>query len=115
MSPSGEVQSLFVYGTLAPGEVNAHILEPLQGSWQPAAVRGTLHPEGWGASYGFPAMRLDNNAETVHGLLFTSPALDDHWSALDEFEGDAYKRVATTATLADGSAVQTQVYVLNEE
>lgn len=107
-------QYLFVYGTLAPGEVNAHVLEPLKGSWQPATIRGTLHPEGWGASYGFPAMRLDENAEHVQGLLFTAPGLEDHWPMLDEFEGDAYKRVAAMATLADGLTVTTQIYVLNE-
>jgi len=37
-------QRLFVYGSLAPGEVNAQVLEPLAGEWQEASVRGTLHP-----------------------------------------------------------------------
>ena len=115
MSQLSEAQHLFVYGTLAPGEVNAHVLEPLEGSWQPATVRGSLHPQGWGASYGFPAMRLDNNAAAVKGLLFSSVALADNWIMLDEFEGDAYRRVMAVATLADGASVETQIYVLNEE
>ncbi len=115
MVQPGTESQLFVYGTLAPGEVNAHVLEPLAGSWQAATVRGSLHPQGWGASYGFPAMRLDSNAEAVQGLLFSSAELEDYWPVLDEFEGDAYKRVLAEATLGDGSTVQTHVYVLNEE
>ncbi len=106
---------MFVYGTLAPGEVNDHILEPLTGSWQSASVNGTLHPEGWGASYGFPAMKLDKNAGFVYGKLFTSELLPENWSRLDEFEGSAYKRVTTQVRLQDGRQVEANVYVLNEE
>ncbi|MCG8415279.1 MAG: gamma-glutamylcyclotransferase [Pseudomonadales bacterium] len=107
-------QHLFVYGTLAPGEVNEHVLSPLDGDWQIATVKGSLHPEGWGASYGFPAMRLDSNADEVSGQLFSSPLLPQHWQELDEFEGAAYKRVITTVKLADGCLQQANVYVLNE-
>ena len=39
---------LFVYGTLAPGEVNEHVLATLDGNWVPARVFGTLHAEGLG-------------------------------------------------------------------
>ena len=49
---------LFVYGTLAPGEVNEHVLATLDGSWVPALVFGTLHAEGWGHTHGFPALQL---------------------------------------------------------
>lgn len=114
MTGSGSEQRLFVYGTLAPGEVNAHVLEPLQGDWQPATVKGSLHPEGWGASYGFPAMRLNPCGEEVSGLIFTAADLHLHWPRLDEFEGPAYRRVITHATMADGSVVDTNIYVLNE-
>ncbi len=106
---------LFVYGTLAPGEVNDHVLAPLDGRWQTATVNGSLHPQGWGASYGFPAMRLDRNAGEVSGQLFSSPLLLQFWRELDEFEGAAYKRVVTRVKLADGSLQQANVYVLNED
>ena len=106
---------LFVYGTLAPGEVNEHILKPLNGAWQSATVNGTLHPEGWGASYGFPAMRLDNDAGPVDGRLFSSIDLPNHWDRLDEFEGSAYKRVTTQVLLSNGEACQANVYTLNDE
>ena len=61
---------LFVYGTLAPGEMNEHVLAPLSGSWVPARVYGTLHAEGWGHT-GFPALRLNPAAPAVAGQIFT--------------------------------------------
>ncbi|MBS0582100.1 MAG: gamma-glutamylcyclotransferase [Proteobacteria bacterium] len=106
---------LFVYGTLAPGRPNAHMLAPVPGEWQPATVRGTLFQEGWGAAVGFPGIVLDDRAEPVHGFVFTSPELGDHWSRLDEFEGDGYERVAVVAELANGERVQAQIYALREK
>ena len=38
--------ALFVYGTLAPGQVNAHVLAPLSGAWTEAQISGTLHDAG---------------------------------------------------------------------
>ena len=49
---------LFVYGTLAPGRSNAHVLATVPGTWEPATVRGTLFPEGWGAALGYPGIVL---------------------------------------------------------
>ena len=43
---------LFVYGTLAPGRPNAHILAPLGGNWQPATVTGHLKQQGGGDAMG---------------------------------------------------------------
>ena len=105
---------LFVYGTLAPGEENAHILAPLGGSWEPAVVYGSVHPEGWGATHGFPGMRLGNGPEVVTGLLFYTPALEQFWPELDEFEGRDYRREQTLAELEDGSQLLTYVYIIND-
>ena len=108
------LQRLFVYGTLAPGEVNAHVLEPLVGEWQEASVRGTLHPQGWGQTHGFPALRLNADAAAVAGLVFQSADLPANWAWLDEFEGSAYQRVETDALLTDGTLCNACIYVLNE-
>lgn len=70
---------LFVYGTLAPGRSNEHVLADLPGTWDPASVRGRLLPEGWGAALGFPAIVLDEEGPVVEGLLFRSKELDEHW------------------------------------
>lgn len=37
------MQHLFVYGTLAPNQPNAHILAPINGIWQPATIHGKLY------------------------------------------------------------------------
>ena len=105
---------LFVYGTLAPGRPNAHVLAELRGTWAPATVRGTLHPEGWGAAVGYPGIVLDEAGAEVRGLVFRSEDLAAHWTRLDAFEGEGYRRVLTPATLEDGTIVQAYIYALSE-
>jgi gamma-glutamylcyclotransferase (GGCT)/AIG2-like uncharacterized protein YtfP len=104
---------LFVYGSLAPGRQNKHILAPLEGTWQAATVRGRLKMEGWGATLGFPGLVLDPAGDEVKGQVFTSYKLADFWPELDEFEGEQYGRVPVEATLAGGVAVEAHVYVLS--
>jgi len=106
---------LFVYGTLAPGRSNAHVLAEVPGTWEPATVTGTLLPEGWGAASGFPGLILDAHGTAVAGFLFSSDALARHWPRLDAFEGDGYVRVVITATRVDGTAVAACVYVLSSQ
>jgi gamma-glutamylcyclotransferase (GGCT)/AIG2-like uncharacterized protein YtfP len=103
---------LFVYGTLAPGRSNAHVLAPIPGEWEPATVTGTLVAEGWGAAAGYPGIVLDEHGAEVAGFLFSSDALAEHWRRLDAFEGEGYERVLTTATRRDGTAVEAYVYAL---
>ena len=103
---------LFVYGTLAPGRSNAHVLAPIRGEWEPATVTGTLLPEGWGAAVGYPGLILNEDGAEVAGFLFSSDALDEHWTHIDAFEGEGYERVLTTATRRDGTAVEAYVYAL---
>ncbi len=103
---------LFVYGSLAPGRANAHVLADVAGQWEPATVHGTLHASGWGAAIGFPGLALDPRAGAVEGLLFSSQVLDLHWARLDEFEGEGYRRVLTDARRSDGSIVRAWVYCL---
>ncbi len=79
---------LFVYGTLAPGRSNAHVLADVPGQWEPATVKGTLVQEGWGAAEGYPGIVLDDDGGDVQGLLFSSEQLAEHWARLDAFEGE---------------------------
>ena len=107
------IERLFVYGTLAPGRPNEHVLADVPGEWQPATVRGTLLPEGWGAAAGYPGIVLDEQGHEVEGLLFSSESLTEQWARLDEFEGEGYERVPTKAILADGTAVDAYIYRLS--
>ena len=104
---------LFVYGTLAPGRPNEHVLAGIRGKWEPAIVRGTLLQQGWGAAAGYPGIVLHDHGGEVEGFVFTSESLPDHWASLDRFEGEGYERVLTTATLRDGTAVEACIYRLS--
>jgi gamma-glutamylcyclotransferase (GGCT)/AIG2-like uncharacterized protein YtfP len=109
----GMTHRLFVYGSLAPGRQNEHILAPLEGTWQHATVKGRLKMEGWGASLGFPGLVLDPVGQEVEELIFSSEKLADFWPKLDEFEGEQYVRVPAEAALAEGGTVETYIYVLS--
>ncbi len=103
MDNPGKGNHLFVYGTLAPGRPNAHILERIGGSWKLGFVKGSFYEKGWGAAPGYPALVLEENGDTIAGFIFSSEQLADHWDALDAFEGPACKRVLTSVQLGDGN------------
>ena len=50
-------QRLAVYGSLAPGRSNHHVVAPLGGEWTDGCIEGDLLPVGWGAALGFNAFR----------------------------------------------------------
>jgi gamma-glutamylcyclotransferase (GGCT)/AIG2-like uncharacterized protein YtfP len=106
------LQHLFVYGTLAPGRPNEHVLAKIAGEWQAATVRGILRAAGWGAALGYPGIDLDESGAEVKGFLFSSTALHTLWAALDAFEGDAYQRVITRVTVVDGRELEAHIYTL---
>ncbi len=103
---------LFVYGTLAPGRPNEHILADVSGTWEPATVRGSLLQEGWGAVVGYPGIVLTESGDQIEGFVFTSEELAAHWARLDKFEGDGYVRVLVSAQLQDGATVEAYIYAL---
>ncbi len=102
---------LAVYGTLAPGQPNHHQLDGLSGNWRPGTVRGWRHAEAWGAAMGYPGLVLDATGPEVDVQLFRSDDLPDHWTRLDAFEGDGYRRV-TVMVQTVGGPVEANVYEL---
>ena len=111
------METLFVYGTLMPNCPNGHVLERVVGKFVPATVTGKLIGAGWSATMGYPGIKLDVEGDTVHGFLFYSHNLDDHWEYLDEFEGEEFVRTAVNVERYDELDVDTFIYVLkhNEE
>lgn len=107
-------QNLFVYGTLAPGRPNEHVLSALGGTWQPGTVKGHLKQRGWAAEMGYPALVLDEDGEEIKGFIFSSEHLAERWDALDDFEGEQYKRVLAEVYLDDGSSTEAYIYVLRK-
>ena len=108
------MDKLFVYGTLAPGRPNHHILGKLAGTWEQATVKGTLRQAGWGADMGYPGINLDKHGDEIQGFLFSSEKLPEFWAWLDEFEGPAYKRVLTEVKLTDDRTVLANIYSLRD-
>ncbi len=106
--------NLFVYGTLAPGRNNEHLLANIGGTWEPGAVKGHLKDEGWGAKIGYPGIVLDEAGEDINGYIFSSNNLDKHWDELDEFEGGEYQRVIVEVQKKDSSLIEAFIYVLRK-
>ena len=106
------METLFVYGTLMPNCPNGHVLERIVGKFVPATVTGKLIGAGWSATMGYPGIKLDLDGDTVHGFLFYSHNLDDHWEYLDEFEGEEFVRTAVNVERYDELDVDTFIYVL---
>ena len=113
--------ALFVHGTLAPGQVNAHVLALLSEAWTEAQISGSLNDAGWGAAHGCRGARLVDNdidkitanshaTSVVNGVLFEPEDLADFWRKLDDFEGIDYRAEVTTARLVTGEYRRYVVY-----
>lgn len=86
-------RTLAVYGSLAPGKQNHHVVEPLGGQWSQGIVHGDLAPDGWGASLGYPAFRPRAGGTAVPVHVLRSSELPGAWPMLDQFEGADYLRI----------------------
>ena len=108
------MDTLFVYGTLMPNCPNGYILENISGKFVPATVRGELIGAGWSASMGYPGIKLNSEADTVHGYLFYSHNLENNLEYLDAFEGDEFVRTEVCVERYDELDVDTFIYVLKD-
>jgi putative glutamine amidotransferase len=114
------VSYLFVYGTLTPGHAPACVADLVArfSVVGPATVHGTLHD-----FTAYPGLVLGGTG-SVQGTLVRVPAEhgDTLWRRLDAYEGfdpadpqgSLFRRVAATATLADGRVVDCQTYVFGQ-
>jgi gamma-glutamylcyclotransferase (GGCT)/AIG2-like uncharacterized protein YtfP len=108
-------ETLAVYGSLAPGQLNYHIVEPLRGIWMDGLIEGTLLPMGWGADLGYPAFRPQNGGAVVAAKVLTSPLLATAWPMLDDFEGLEYQRILVpvfSAALGPGRRGERGLYTV---
>ena len=91
-----------MYGTLAPGRPNHHVLADLSGRWIAGTVRGVLRDRGWGAAHGSPGILLDPAGPAGAVDVLESAQLPAHWPRLDDFEGPGYRRTVTLVSTAEG-------------
>lgn len=106
------MEKLFIYGTLAPGRPNEHILKEVPGTWEEASVKGYLHQEGWGAAMGYPGIIIDEDGQEVKGFLFSSQELSSQWEMLDSFEGQEYERILVPVILSNKTTTHAYIYSL---
>jgi gamma-glutamylcyclotransferase (GGCT)/AIG2-like uncharacterized protein YtfP len=85
--------TLAVYGTLAPGKPNHHVVAPLGGEWTDGWIEGDLFQVGWGAALGYSAFRPRAGGAAVAVKVLTAPGLATAWPDLDRFEGAEYRRI----------------------
>ena len=96
---------LAVYGTLAPGESNHHLIAGIRGTWQKgwvSGVRGRIGP--------YPALQWRPGGKSIPVQVLSSPHLPRHWARLDRFEGDAYRRILVPVTIPGGVAQVANLY-----
>jgi gamma-glutamylcyclotransferase (GGCT)/AIG2-like uncharacterized protein YtfP len=101
----GSGNRLVVYGSLAPGEANHHVVAGLQGSWRPCVITGTIDVHN-----GYRVFRWERDGERVDAQMLISSELPENWRRLDEFEGADYRRVVIPAEL-EGKRVLANVYI----
>src|SRR3712207_7728844 len=75
-------RTLAVYGTLAPGQPNHHVVAPLGGEWTDGLIEGDLLPAGWGAALGYPGLRPRVGAAAAGGQGFPPPLFGAPWPSL---------------------------------
>lgn len=105
-------ERLAVYGSLAPGRPNHHLLSGLAGRWWTGHVHGELRAEGWGSELGFPGLVLLEHGPAVRVHVLESPELVRHWDRLDAFEGSGYRRVRVPVHRPGMEPVPCDIYVL---
>jgi gamma-glutamylcyclotransferase (GGCT)/AIG2-like uncharacterized protein YtfP len=104
-------ETLAVYGTLAPGQPNHHVVAPLGGRWTDGVIEGDLCPTGWGATLGYPAFRPRAGGPTVAVKVLAAPALAAAWPDLDRFEGAEYRRILMPV-FSPGPADERRLYTV---
>lgn len=111
----GEV-TLIIYGSLAPGEKNHHIISHIEGNWQKATIRGQIIDNGWSVDRsGYPQFKIvedEQKADLIDVMAFTSNQLERHWKSLDEFEAsEDYKRITIPCILENGQHRIAYIYL----
>lgn len=116
MQDPSPIKTLFVYGSLAPGEPNERFLKRIQGTWQDGNIFGTLINPEWKISGGYPGLKLDNPTNLVEGKVFSSSQLPELWDELDEFEDtEHYSRVLVPIFIkGESKPIEGFVYVAKE-
>lgn len=98
-------ERLAVYGTLAPGEENHHVIAVIRGTWEKGWVPGVLGRIG-----PYPAFRWRPSGTPILVQVLSSPRLPSHWASLDRFEGASYRRILAPVTISAEKVQVANIY-----
>lgn len=101
---------LAVYGTLAPGESNYPVVQPIGGEWTPVEIEGDRFIVPEGPVRGFPGFQWKHGGSRHRALLLHAKDLPLHWPRLDDFEGPAYARILIPVFLSPTRFTIANVY-----
>lgn len=110
--------SLIVYGSLAPGESNHHIISHIDGIWRKAKIKGKIIDNGWSKrlvpqELGYPEFKSvpSGKEDILEVLVFMSEQLELYWQDIDEFEGtEDYRRISISCVLDTGDEIIASIY-----
>lgn len=111
----GKESVLIIYGSLAPGEKNHHIISHIPGEWHRATIKGKIKDNGWSDNRSaypeFNRVKDESEAETIHVQAFISKELHQYWTDIDEFEGtELYGRKPIDCVLENGQKTTAFIY-----
>jgi hypothetical protein len=106
---TGATNRLCVYGRMRPGGPDAHVLQPLGGEWTEATFPGYLQ-DGSCSIDQCPGLAWTPSGDMNHGLILSSPGLQDAWHDLDAKEGSHLIRLLTPVFAGDTETVA-NIYV----
>lgn len=103
-----------IYGTLAPGKPNHHLIKDIAGTWHKAEVKGKLEKDGWGADLGYNGFRHSTGADqqVIPAVVLIAEDMHANWKRLDEFEGEGYQRLLARFELSNGTYGIGYIYAL---
>jgi len=91
---SGAETQLCIYGRMRPGGPDAHVLEPLGGTWAEATFPGYL--QGGACTLDeCPGLAWSPDGEWNDGFILTTDKLATFWEYLDAKEGENLTRLLT--------------------
>lgn len=103
-------RQLAVYGTLAPGESNFHVVRSLGGTWTQAQVRGVRFILQVGVDVGYPGFRWMTDGPPLQVHLLSSAELPGDWERLDRFEGADYCRILVPLAIGKNAFTVANLY-----
>ena len=106
---------LALYGILRPGGSHHYEVRSIPGTWTTGTVRGWTYEITWGPAEGHDGITLSDDGPPVEVDILESDELARHLDRLDDFEGPGYRRVTATASLADGSVVDVDIFEADPE